>query len=40
MIIKYGVKIKNKDEIDLAFVQLSDEAKELVLDLALETRKA
>lgn len=33
------IKIKNKDEIDLCFVQLWDEAKKLVLSLSLEARE-
>ena len=33
------IKIRNKDEIDLYFVQLWDKAKKVVLPLSLETRK-
>jgi len=35
-----NIKLKNKDEIDLFFVQLWDEAKAVVLPLSLEARKA
>ncbi len=35
-----NIKIKNKDELDLYFVQLWDEAKKVVLPLSLEARKA
>jgi histidyl-tRNA synthetase len=40
MLIKYWVKIRNKDEIDLSFVQLWDEAKSVVLPLSLKAREA
>lgn len=35
-----SIKLKNKDEIDLFFVQLWDEAKAVVLPLSLEARSA
>lgn len=35
-----NIKIKNKDKIDLFFVQLGDEAKKSVLSLSLEAREA
>lgn len=35
-----GIKIKNKDRIDLYFIQLWDEAKKIVLPLTLEAREA
>ncbi|MCH2188757.1 ATP phosphoribosyltransferase regulatory subunit [Candidatus Gracilibacteria bacterium] len=34
------IKIRNKDKIDLYFVQLGDEAKKVVLPLSLEARRA
>lgn len=34
------IKIKNKDQIDLYFMQLWDDAKKVVLPLSLESRKA
>ena len=40
MLIENNIKIKNKDEIDLFFVQLWDEAKKIVLPLALQAREA
>lgn len=33
------IKIKNKDRIDLYFVQLGDEAKKVVFPLSLEARR-
>jgi histidyl-tRNA synthetase len=33
-----NINIKSKDRIDLYFVQLGDEAKEIVLPLSLEAR--
>ena len=40
MLKEKNIKLKNKDEIDLFFVQLWDEAKSVVLPLSLEARKA
>jgi len=40
MLIDRNIEIKNKDEIDLFFVQLWDEAKKVVLPLSLEAREA
>lgn len=40
MLILYWVKIKNKDKLDLFFVQLWDEAKKAVLPLSLKAREA
>lgn len=40
MLVDYWVKIKNKDKIDLFFVQLWDEAKKAVLPLSLKAREA
>ena len=37
-IMDKGIKIRNKDKIDLYFVQLGDEAKKIVLPLSLEAR--
>lgn len=39
-LIDRGIKIKNKDRIDLYFIQLWDEAKKIVLPLTLEAREA
>lgn len=38
MLKEKNVSIKNKDEIDLYFVQLGDEAKRVVFPLSLEAR--
>lgn len=38
-IFKKWVRIKNKDEINLYFIQLGDEAKKVVLPLSMEARK-
>ncbi|MBW7954614.1 histidine--tRNA ligase [Candidatus Gracilibacteria bacterium] len=35
-----GILIKNKDKIDLYFIQLGDEAKKIVLPLTIEAREA
>jgi histidyl-tRNA synthetase len=40
MLVEYWVKIRNKDEIDLSFVQLWDEAKAVVLGLSIKAREA
>ncbi len=40
LLIKKDIKIKNKDELDLYFVQLWDEAKKVVLPLSLAARDA
>jgi histidyl-tRNA synthetase len=40
MLKEKNIKLKNKDEIDLFFVQLWDEAKWVVLPLSLDARKA
>jgi histidyl-tRNA synthetase len=40
MLMEYWVKIRNKDDIDLSFVQLWDEAKRVVLPLSLQAREA
>ncbi len=40
MLIAKEIKIKNKDKIDLFFVQLWDEAKSVVLPLSLKAREA
>ena len=40
MLIENNIKIKNKDKIDLFFVQLWDEAKTVVLPLSLAAREA
>lgn len=40
MLKERNIKLKNKDEIDLFFVQLWDEAKSLVLPLSLDARRA
>lgn len=40
MLKKNSIKIKNKDKIDLFFVQLWDEAKSVVLPLSLKAREA
>ncbi len=40
MLWEKGIKIKNKDKIDLFFVQLWDEAKTVVLPLSLKARDA
>ncbi len=39
MLKESNVKIKNKDELDLYFVQLGDDAKKLVFNLSLEARE-
>lgn len=39
MLKEKEIKIRNKDELDLYFVQLWDEAKKLVLNLSLEARE-
>lgn len=39
-LINEKIKIKNKDKLDLYFVQLWDEAKKVVLPLSLDARKA
>ncbi|MDD3793843.1 MAG: His/Gly/Thr/Pro-type tRNA ligase C-terminal domain-containing protein [Candidatus Gracilibacteria bacterium] len=40
MLVENNIKIKNKDKIDLFFVQLGDEAKTVVLPLSLAAREA
>jgi len=40
LMIENKIEIKNKDEIDLFFVQLWDEAKKIVLPISIEARKA
>ncbi len=40
MLREENVRIRNKDKIDLYFVQLGDEAKKVVLPLSLEARKS
>lgn len=40
LLIENNIKIKNKDKIDLFFVQLWDEAKSVVLPLSLAAREA
>ncbi len=40
MLKERNIKLKNKDEIDLFFVQLWDEAKAVVLPLSLEARRS
>ncbi|RKW24460.1 hypothetical protein D8B46_01375, partial [Candidatus Gracilibacteria bacterium] len=40
LMIENKIEIKNKDEIDLFFVQLGDEAKKIVLPISIEARKA
>ncbi|PZM86426.1 hypothetical protein DLH72_00930 [Candidatus Gracilibacteria bacterium] len=40
MLIENDLKLKNKDEIDLFFVQLGDDAKKVVLPISIEARKA
>ncbi len=39
-IMNFGVKLKNKDEIDLFFIALWDDAKKLVLPLSIKAREA
>ena len=40
MLLDQKIKIKNKDEIDLFFVQLWDEAKKVILPLSLKARES
>ena len=40
MLLDKDIKIKNKDKIDLFFVQLWDEAKKVILPLSLKAREA
>jgi histidyl-tRNA synthetase len=40
MLVLYRIKIRNKDKIDLFFIQLWDEAKKVVLPLSLSAREA
>ncbi len=40
MLKEKNIKIKNKDEIDLFFVQLWDEAKSIILPLSIKSREA
>ena len=40
LMIENKIEIKNKDEIDLFFVQLWDEAKKIVLPISIEARRA
>ncbi|NDK08057.1 hypothetical protein EOM39_02305 [Candidatus Gracilibacteria bacterium] len=39
MLKENNMKIKNKDELDLYFIQLGDEAKKIVFNLSLEARE-
>lgn len=39
MLKEYNMKIKNKDELDLYFIQLWDDAKKIVFNLSLEARE-
>ncbi|MDD3302041.1 MAG: ATP phosphoribosyltransferase regulatory subunit [Candidatus Gracilibacteria bacterium] len=39
MIKENNIKIKNKDELDLYFIQLGDDAKKIVFNLSLEARE-
>jgi len=40
LLIENNIKIKNKDKIDLFFVQLWDEAKSIILPLSLQARES
>jgi histidyl-tRNA synthetase len=40
MLKERNTKLKNKDKIDLYFVQLGDEAKQVVLPISLQAREA
>jgi hypothetical protein len=39
MLRENNIKIKNKDELDLYFIQLGDDAKKIVFNLSLDARE-